>query len=68
VLEAVDVVDFQGGHERQSDDYDIAFVEGSITRRSDEERLNTIRRNAKVLIAPWLMRHVGRDQLLKKLS
>jgi len=51
VLEAVDVVTFREAMKEQSDDYDIAFVEGSITRRSDEERLNTIRRNAKVLIA-----------------
>ena len=51
VLEAVDVVTFREAMKEQSDDYDIAFVEGSITRKSDEERLNTIRRNAKVLIA-----------------
>jgi len=44
-------VTFREAMKEQSDDYDIAFVEGSITRRSDEERLNTIRRNAKVLIA-----------------
>jgi len=51
VLEAVDVVTFREAMKEQSDDYDIAFVEGSITRKSDEERLNTIRGNAKVLIA-----------------
>lgn len=51
VLEAVDVVTFREAMKEQSDDYDIAFVEGSITRKSDEERLNGIRRNAKVLVA-----------------
>ena len=51
VLEAVDVVTFREAMKEQSDDYDIAFVEGSITRKSDEERLNRIRGNAKVLIA-----------------
>ena len=51
VLEAVDVVTFREAMKEQSDDYDIAFVEGSITRKSDEERLNTIRKNAKVLVA-----------------
>ena len=51
VLEAVDVVTFREAMKEQSDDYDIAFVEGSITRKSDEERLNEIRGHAKVLIA-----------------
>ncbi len=51
VLEAVDVVTFREAMKEQSDDYDIAFIEGSITRKSDEERLNGIRRNAKVLVA-----------------
>ena len=51
VLEAVDVVTFREAMKEQSDDYDIAFVEGSITRKSDEERLNEIRTNAKILVA-----------------
>ncbi|UCG67482.1 MAG: NADH:ubiquinone oxidoreductase [Deltaproteobacteria bacterium] len=51
VLEAVDVVCFREAMKEHSDDYDIAFVEGSITRRSDEARLKEIRKNAKVLVA-----------------
>ena len=51
VLEAVDVVSFREAMKEHSDDYDIAFVEGSITRRSDETRLKGIRKNAKVLVA-----------------
>ncbi len=51
VVEAVEVVSFREAMKGHSDDYDIAFVEGSITRHSDEERLNGIRRNAKVLVA-----------------
>jgi len=51
VLGAVDVVSFREAMKEHSDDYDIAFVEGSITRRSDETRLKEIRKNAKVLIA-----------------
>jgi coenzyme F420-reducing hydrogenase gamma subunit len=51
VLEAVDVVSFREAMKEHSDDYDIAFVEGSITRRSDEARLKGIRKNAKVLVA-----------------
>jgi len=51
VVSAVDVVSFREATKDHSDDYDIAFVEGSITRRSDEARLNEIRTHAKVLVA-----------------
>jgi len=51
VVGAVEVVSFREAMKGHSDDYDIAFVEGSITRDSDEERLNGIRRSAKVLVA-----------------
>lgn len=51
VLGAVDVVSFREAMKEHSDDYDIAFVEGSITRRSDEARIKGIRKNAKVLVA-----------------
>jgi sulfhydrogenase subunit delta len=51
VLGAVDVVSFREAMKEHSDDYDIAFVEGSITRRSDEARIKEIRKNAKVLVA-----------------
>ena len=51
VVEAVKVVSFREAMKGHSDDYDIAFVEGSITRDSDEERLDGIRRCAKVLVA-----------------
>jgi len=51
VVGAVEVVSFREAMKGHSDDYDIAFVEGSITRHSDEERLDGIRRCAKVLVA-----------------
>ncbi len=51
VVGAVEVVSFREAMKGHSDDYDIAFVEGSITRHSDEERLEGIRRCAKVLVA-----------------
>ena len=51
VLEAVDIVSFREAMKGHADIYDIAFVEGSITRRSDEARLQEIRRNAKMLVA-----------------
>ncbi len=51
LLESVDVVSFREATKDHSDNYQIAFVEGSITRRSDEDRLKRIRSNAKILVA-----------------
>lgn len=51
VLEHCDIVNFREAISEKSDDYDIAFIEGSITRPEDEERLKKIRANAKILIA-----------------
>ena len=59
VVGAVDVVAFREAMKESSDDYDIAFVEGSITRESDEPRLKEIRQNAKVLVALGACAHTG---------
>ena len=48
---AVDVVEWREAMSEKSHHYDIAIVEGSITRVEDEERLWTIRGRAKILIA-----------------
>ena len=48
-----------------SDEYDIAIVEGSITRPSDEERLQEIRARAKVLIALGACATIGGVNKLK---
>ncbi|HPQ80381.1 MAG TPA: NADH:ubiquinone oxidoreductase [bacterium] len=51
VLKLVDVVSFREAMKEHSDDYDIAFIEGSCTREQDEERLKKIRANAKLVVA-----------------
>ncbi len=51
LLGQVEVVSFREAMKEHSDDYDIAFVEGSITRESDEARLKDIRKNAKAVVA-----------------
>lgn len=51
ILGAVDIVNFREAIDQKSDDYDIAFVEGSITRPGDEVELREIRKRAKILIA-----------------
>lgn len=51
LLEAVDIVEFREAMSEKSDDYLIAFVEGSCTRESDEARLKEIRGNAAIVVA-----------------
>ena len=50
-LSLVTVVNFREAMTEKSDSCDIAFVEGCVTRSDEIERLNTIRKNAKVLVA-----------------
>ncbi len=51
LIDVVEIVSFREAMKEHSDDYDIAFIEGSIQRPMDEERLKKIRGNAKILIA-----------------
>jgi coenzyme F420-reducing hydrogenase gamma subunit len=51
LISVVEVVSFREVMKERSDEYDIAFVEGSIMRPIDVERLRNIRRNAKILVA-----------------
>lgn len=51
LVELVDIVSFRAVMKEHSDDYDIAFVEGSIARPIDNEQLRFIRDRAKILVA-----------------
>ena len=51
IVPHVDIVEFREAIDNHSDDYDVAFIEGSITRPSDEEKIKKIRERAKVLVA-----------------
>lgn len=51
LLTVVQPVEWREAISDQSDQYDIAIIEGSITRPEDEERLKDIRARAKVLVA-----------------
>ncbi len=51
LMEIVDIVSFREAVKEHSDDYDIAFIEGSIARPMDEKRLKEIRTRAKILVA-----------------
>ncbi len=64
VIKLVDIVAFREAMKEHSDDYDIAIVEGSITRPMDVERIKKIRENAKILIALGACAHLGGVQRL----
>lgn len=51
LVEKVDVVSFREAMKEHSDQYDLAFVEGSIQRPMDIKRLKEIRSKAKILVA-----------------
>jgi coenzyme F420-reducing hydrogenase gamma subunit len=51
LISVVNPVEWREAMSDHSDGYDIAIVEGSITRLEDEERLNEIREHANILIA-----------------
>lgn len=59
LLDAVEIVQFREAMTEKSDDYAVAFIEGSITRASDEARLKRIREQAAVLVALGACAHLG---------
>jgi len=50
-LKAVEVVNFREAASEASDDYEIAFIEGAISRADEEERLKAIRSRARLVVA-----------------
>ncbi len=51
LLDIVEPVEWREAISDQSEEYDLAFVEGSITREEDEQRLKDIRQRARILVA-----------------
>ena len=51
LIDVVDVVEWREAMSEQSHEYDIAIIEGSITRPEDAKKLEVIRSRAKLLIA-----------------
>jgi len=51
ILEWVDIVEFREAMDDTADEYDIAFIEGSISTPTCIERIHDIRRRSKILIA-----------------
>jgi len=65
LLSQVEVVSFREVMKEHSDDYDIAFIEGSCTRLQDEDRLKYIRRKAKIVVAIGSCATIGGINALK---
>lgn len=59
LLEAVEIVQFREAMSERGEDYAVAFVEGSCSRKSDESRLQKIRDQAKILVALGACAHIG---------
>src|SRR3989304_3777942 len=51
ILNHIKIVNFREAMTEKSDDYDIAFVEGSISRKDEIRKLKKIRKTAKVVVA-----------------
>jgi len=66
LLEVVDVVTWREARsEHQDGPYDIAFVEGSITREDEIGRLKEIREDSRILVALGACAHLGGVNCLK---
>jgi coenzyme F420-reducing hydrogenase gamma subunit len=65
LLGGVDVVEWREAMAETSEDYDIAIIEGSITREEDEDRIRSIRSRAKVLVALGACATIGGVNKLK---
>jgi len=65
LLEAIDIVEFREAMTGKADSYDVAFIEGSCTRRGDEERLRDIREKASFVVALGACAHLGGINAIK---
>ena len=65
LIGGVDVVEWREALSEQSHEYDIAIIEGSITRPEDEKKLELIRSRAKILIAMGACATIGGINKLK---
>lgn len=59
LLDAVEIVQFREAMSERGDDYQIAFVEGSVAQPGDEPRLQAIRAQADVVVALGACAHLG---------
>ncbi len=59
LFESVDIVNFREASSYKGQDYEIAFIEGSISTSKDIERVKEIRARAKICVALGACAHLG---------
>lgn len=67
LLSVVEIVQFREAMSEKGEDYQIAFIEGSCSRESDEARLKKIRSQAALVVALGTCAHLGGVNALKYL-
>jgi sulfhydrogenase subunit delta len=65
LLDVVDIVEFREAISEKADHYDIALIEGAITRESDIPRLQDIRARSTLVVAFGACAHIGGINALK---
>lgn len=65
LLDVVEIVEFREAVTGVAESYDIAMIEGSCTRASDEERLRQIRSRARFVVALGACAHIGGINAIK---
>lgn len=65
LLGLIEPVEWREAMSDQSETYDVAIIEGSITRAEDEKRIKEIRAKAKILIALGACASIGGVNKLK---
>ncbi len=68
LLDIVDVVNFREAISEKGDHYQIAFIEGGLTRHEDEQRLLDIRERANLVIALGACAHLGGVNAIRNLQ
>ena len=68
LLDVVEIVEFREAMSEKSDAYDVAFIEGSCTRASDEARLQDIRERASLVVALGACAHLGGVNAIRNLQ
>ena len=59
LLDVVEIVQFREAMSEKGDDYQIAFIEGSCARPSDEAKMKEIREQADIVVALGACAHLG---------
>lgn len=68
LLDAVEIVQFREAMTEKGEDYLVAFIEGSCTRKADEERLKQIREQAGIVVALGACAHTAGVNALKNIQ